>query len=322
MDRRIATFSPLDVIVQRMKKRDLSPLGRLQRLNHQWLTRLESHPWIRGYEALARRAPLPIGPRTAPAIDIDSAFFLSLIFHLMVLILLGWLTLKSSPADQPGPIQVRFIEIAKQVERQPAKRSKAARRQPPPARPKKPLPLPAPKIVAEAPSKKPATFTPESVSAMIQLPTRQSSSAQAPRLEVGSAPVTAVEAFSKEELMLPKGLIHGEGTPAVAGKASAMQSPDFTPYLEMIKRRVESVWSYPEGIAGIQKVNLLFVIDPGGKVVRAEVIDSTQPELDASVLQAVRNASPFPPIPESLKDLAGWPLRIRLTVDFGLKVAR
>ena len=36
--------SPLEVILERMRKWDGSPWGRLQILSHQWLTRLENHP--------------------------------------------------------------------------------------------------------------------------------------------------------------------------------------------------------------------------------------------------------------------------------------
>ena len=64
------------------------------------------------------------------------------------------------------------------------------------------------------------------------------------------------------------------------------------------------------------------MLDRGGQLVRAEIIDPSNPELDQGVLEAVRRASPFPAIPESLKDLAGWPLRIKFTIDFGVKVAK
>ena len=112
------------------------------------------------------------------------------------------------------------------------------------------------------------------------------------------------------------------GLPAVEGRPSAIQSPDFAPYLEKIKRRVESAWDYPEGIPGKHQVSLVFVLDLGGKLVRVEVLDSKNAEIDRSALMAMRAASPFPPIPESLKDLAGWPLRIKFTIDFGVKVAK
>lgn len=321
MDRRIGSLSPLESILEKMKKWDRSPLGKFQIRSHHWLIRLESHPFIQAYGTIFRGSRLSMGTRSEPAINFDSVFFFSLIFHLLILILMSWATLSSSPVNQPGPIHVRFIEIAKQVQRQPTQRSKTAKRRPKRPRPKKAPPLPAPKVVASL-RENPVSFTPQSVESMIRLPTQQSSAAQAPQLQVETAPVSTVDMVSINELKLPKGLLQGEETPAMEGRTSAIQSPDFAPYLEMIKRRVESVWSYPEGVAGIQKVNLLFVLDRGGKLVRAVVLDSTNPELDPGVLEAVKKASPFPPIPKSLKDLAGWPLRIRFTIDFGIKVAK
>ena len=322
MDRSIGSLPPLESILEKMKKWDGSPLGKLQILSHRWLTRLESHPYIQAYGTFFRRSRLSIGTRSEPAINFDSVFFFSLIFHLLVLILMNWATLSSSPVNQPGPIQVRFIEIAKQVQRQPAQRSKTAKRRPKLPRPKKAPPLPAPMVLAKTPRENPVSFTPQSVESMIRLPTQQSSATPAHQLQVETAPVSTVDMLSKYELKLPKGLVQGQETPAMGGKPSAVQSPDFAPYLEMIKRRVESVWNYPEGVAGIQKVNLSFVLDRGGKLVRAVVLDSTNLELDQGVLEAVKKASPFPPIPESLKDLAGWPLRIRFTIDFGIKVVK
>jgi TonB family protein len=87
----------------------------------------------------------------------------------------------------------------------------------------------------------------------------------------------------------------------------------------MIKKRVQSVWKYPEGMTGSHRINVIFVLDRAGKLVRAEVADSTDPRLNNSALQAMRSASPFPPIPESLKELAGSPLRMRFNIDVGIR---
>ena len=39
----------------------------------------------------------------------------------------------------------------------------------------------------------------------------------------------------------------------------------------------------------------------------------------ASAVEAMRRASPFPPIPENLKDLANTPLRMQFTVTIGVR---
>jgi hypothetical protein len=36
----------------------------------------------------------------------------------------------------------------------------------------------------------------------------------------------------------------------------------------------------------------------------------------------MRRAAPFPPVPESLRELAGEEIRIRFTIDFGVKATR
>jgi TonB family protein len=90
----------------------------------------------------------------------------------------------------------------------------------------------------------------------------------------------------------------------------------------MIKKRVQAVWKYPEGLSGAHQVNIIFVLDRAGKVVRAEVADSSDPRLAQGAIQAMRTASPFPPIPDSLRELAGWPLRIKFNVELGVKTHR
>jgi hypothetical protein len=41
--------------------------------------------------------------------------------------------------------------------------------------------------------------------------------------------------------------------------------------------------------------------------------------LNASAVEAMTRASPFPPIPESLKELANEPLRMQFTVLIGVR---
>jgi len=333
MDAKTQVSSPLEVILERMRKWDGSPWGRLQILSHQWLTRLENHPLIQSYGTLLRRSRESIGLRSDPAINTDSVFPLSLIFHLLLLFLLSWTAISSIALPKPGPIRVRFIDIDTRPKRQPKKVTKAAKPKvtrvpqkvapPRPApKPKKvPPPLPAPKILAKSFRVTPATVTAEPTETLIQFPTGQTSAVESPQLKVETEPGATVSAVS-EDFKLLKGAVQGLGLPAVEGRPSAIQSPDFAPYLEKIKRRVESAWDYPEGIAGKQQVNLVFVLDLGGKLVQVEVLDSKNAKIDRSALMAMRAASPFPPIPESLKDLAGWPLRIKFTIDFGVKVAK
>ncbi|MFQ5539474.1 MAG: hypothetical protein ACE5FB_03675, partial [Candidatus Binatia bacterium] len=179
--------SLLEAVLARIRKQEESPWGRIQILGHRWLTRLEGNRLILAYNTLLRRRPSTIGLRSDPAIDIDSSFFLSLLFHLLLLFLLSWMTLSSRPQPKQGPIRVRFLSVAKQVQRKPArplaKRSSKPSPKPPSIVPKKrpavvvpkpAPPLPAPKVLAESPKEHKASMAAESAEALIRLPTRQS----------------------------------------------------------------------------------------------------------------------------------------------------
>lgn len=333
--------SPLEVTLAKMKRKEHTLWGKTQRQCHAWLARLEAHPLLEKYGILVRRTRGVMGLRSEPAIDLDSLLFFSLILHLLLFFLLTRVSIPNPSAEKSQPVLVRILEIgepAQQVKKEkPQKPLKVTRPKPTPVPPVKtpqpepisppapqPAPaLPAPKSIAQLPQERAATVAPESAEKLIQLPTREPGGGQ-PTM---ATQIEALPAITAEEgSALPERLRRGERAPATGSGASqqspAVASPDFAPYLEMIKRRVQSVWNYPEGISGVHRINVLFVLDRGGKLVRAEVVDSTDPRLDSSALQAMKRASPFPPVPESLKDLAGWPLRMRFSIDFGVKATR
>jgi TonB family protein len=91
-------------------------------------------------------------------------------------------------------------------------------------------------------------------------------------------------------------------------------SSDYNQYLQQLKKRVESVWKYPDNVTGVQKVAVRFSLDRAGKLTLAEVLDSSDSRLNSSAIEAIKRASPFPPIPEHLKDLANEPMIIRFEV--------
>ncbi len=357
----------VEAVLARMRKQEESPWGRIQMLGHQWLNRLEGNRLIRSYHKLLRRRPSTIGMRSDPAIDVDSSFILSLLFHLLLLILLTWITLSYKPQLKQGPIRVLFLNVAKQVQRKPASPSAKRSTKPtpkPPAKvpkkkpavvvPKPPPPLPAPKVLAESPREHKTSPAAESAEALIrlptrqsqlkvhqetskenlpsptvepvepmaQLPTRQSSAVQTAKIEVEPAPAVTAGAISEDEISVPKELLTAEALSPPEGRPSAISHPDFSRYLDIIEKRVRSAWQYPEGISGVHKVNLVFVLDQGGQLVRVRVVKSANSKLDNSAMQAMRRASPFPPVPESLRELAGDEIRIRFTIDFGVKAAR
>ena len=313
----------IDAVLARMKRQDESPWGRVQTLGHRCLTRIEQNRLVQAYGRLLRSRHRPSVLRSDPAIDVDVSFFVSLFLHLLLLLLISWFTVSSSALDRPGPIRVRVLDLGKSPQPQKQTVTKPKRKEKPPAKPapKPPPPLPAPKVLARSPVK-PTRLPHESAEALVRLPTRESKPVTTPVLTLETTTAEPQEEIAREPLNLPKELLEGAERPSTSGSPSALSSPDFAPYLEMIKKRVQSVWAYPDGMSGKQRVDLSFVLDQGGQLVRVEVLGSTNSELDESALQAVKRASPFPPIPQSLTELAGWPLRIRFTVDFGVKIAR
>jgi TonB family protein len=111
----------------------------------------------------------------------------------------------------------------------------------------------------------------------------------------------------------------GTGGGSVTGLRGASNA-DFNRYLEQLEKRVKSVWKYPEDVAGVQEVAVRFSLDRAGKLIQAQVLDSSDTRLNASAVDAMRRASPFPPIPENLaKELANEPLIVRFKVSIRVR---
>jgi TonB family protein len=110
----------------------------------------------------------------------------------------------------------------------------------------------------------------------------------------------------------------GSGGGSYAGLKGASNA-DFNQYLKLIEKRVNSVWRYPDDVSGVQKVTVRFILDRAGKLTQADVLESSDSRLNSSALEAMKKASPFPPMPEGLKELAGEPLIIRFTVSIRVR---
>lgn len=342
MSERSSPISPLETALAKLKRREQSPWGRIQSRSNLWLARFERHPLVRRYGKIFHRSRGMTAIRSEPSLDLDSLFVFSLLIHLLLFFLLTRLSFTPPPIQKEAPVTVRLLDLGdpapeskkETVRTQPRKSVRSqpkptpaptkAEELPTPAPAPKPVPvLPGPKVLAEMPRENVASIAPQPPENLIQLPTRQPESGQ-------PSVATRIDALpglpAEQGLPLPETLRRSENKPSVAPGSSTdrsvLSSPDFAPYLEMIKKRVQSVWKYPVGMSGSHRINILFVLDRGGKLVRAEVLDSTDPKLNSSAVEAMRTASPFPPVPDSLKDLAGWPLRMRFTIDFGVKAAR
>lgn len=215
--------------------------------------------------------------------------------------------------------------------------------------------LPKPKLLAEAAPLRPPAIRETSPDSMVQLPTKEPAAkfSSAVTSEQIQSSLTAKRGTGEGEGVralregiqvpgalkgtgtgmgpygVPGGIREGKGTAGGGtgtgvggGSYSGLKgtsSTDYDRYFKSIEKRVYSVWKYPDDVTGIQKVVVRFVLDKAGKLTQAEVLDSNDSRINASALEAMRKASPFPPIPDSLKDLAGEPLIIRFTVSIRVK---
>lgn len=222
----------------------------------------------------------------------------------------------------------------------------------------KPIALPGPKVLALDRSHEAVNAKETSADSLVQLPTKERATKlpssvntdvdaqqrNLAALKVGndSAGIRAL----KEGPQIP-GALKGSGTntgaygmpggsrsgTGIAGGGTGVGSggggvtglrgipgSEFDGYLDQIKKRVQSAWKYPDGITGVQKLQISFVLDRAGKLVRAEVIQTTDPRLNTSALEAMRRASPFPPIPQRLiEHIANEPIGITFTVTSGIR---
>jgi TonB family protein len=222
--------------------------------------------------------------------------------------------------------------------------------------PPKPATLPGPKVLATTTPHDSVNVKETSPDSLVRLPTKESS-AQLPGgaaadLETNQKNPAALKANEgpgvralKEGYQVPGALkgtgsgagpygvpggnpsgtgVTGGGTGVGTGGGSntglkGLPSSDYDQYLKQIEKRVRSVWKYPDDVTGAHKVTVRFTLDRAGKLAQAEVLESSDSRLNASAVEAMKRASPFPPIPESLKDLANEPMIMRFAVSIRVR---
>jgi TonB family protein len=251
-----------------------------------------------------------------------------------------------APAQRTGKLDSGSLESSVPAE-------KPAEVPPPP----KPVALPGPKVLATDTRADTVNAKETSPDSLVRLPTKEAPTqlpgSAAADLEANQRSLAALKSAGdaagiralKDGTQVPgalKGTGAGSGPYGVAGGSKSgsglagggtgtgsgggsttglkgLPSADYNQYLNALKKRVESVWKFPENVNGVQKVAILFTLDRAGRLVQSEVLDSTDARLNASAVDAMKRASPFAPIPESLKDLANTPLRMQFTVSIGVR---
>jgi len=223
--------------------------------------------------------------------------------------------------------------------------------------PPKPVALPGPKVLATATPHESVNVKETSPDSLVRLPTKESakqlSGSPASDLEMNQKSLAALKGMSeepgikalKEGNQIPGALkgagsgagpygvpggsrsgtgLSGGGTGAGTGGGSntglkGIPNSDYDQYLKQIERRVRSVWKYPDEVTGAHKVTVRFTLDRAGKLTQAEVLESSDSRLNAGAVEAMKRASPFPPIPEALKDLANEPMIMRFAVSIRVR---
>ena len=103
----------------------------------------------------------------------------------------------------------------------------------------------------------------------------------------------------------------GTDTGSGTGAGRCNDRPEVQAYLAQIKSRMWQRWKLPPGVPVNERVMLRFKLDVAGSASAVHVVKASDNALGASAVDAMRSASPFPPIPEAARCLAQG--RIRAT---------
>ncbi len=138
----------------------------------------------------------------------------------------------------------------------------------------------------------------------------------APVAVISDLDTSAAEAF---EFDTNVGLYAGGegegGTDTASDVASCMESAFVQRYLGIIRQRTEQRWQVPAGVSEGTEVRLRFSLDSSGAATQVEFIGETSPLLGNSAVSALRSASPFPPMNDNVRCLAGKKLNGTFSVE-------
>lgn len=100
----------------------------------------------------------------------------------------------------------------------------------------------------------------------------------------------------------------GSGSGIGGGAPDCFQRPEVNRYLDQVRERTLSRWALPPGAPANQQVTLRFTLDPAGSATSVEVLSSGDRTLGSSAVDALRSASPFPPMSDPARCLARTPI--------------
>jgi TonB family protein len=105
----------------------------------------------------------------------------------------------------------------------------------------------------------------------------------------------------------------GTGTSSTGGgvgaaEAACIARPEVATYMQDIHDRVVDRWILPPGLDANQAVKLRFRLDVAGSATSVSLVEADDNALGASAVDALRAASPFPPMPEAVRCLSDFSL--------------
>ena len=103
----------------------------------------------------------------------------------------------------------------------------------------------------------------------------------------------------------------GTGNGGGPGAGRCNDRPAVQAYMAQIRTRTLERWKLPPGVPVDERVTLRFKLDVAGSASAVHVLKASDNALGASAVDAMRSASPFPPIPEAARCLSQG--RIRAT---------
>jgi hypothetical protein len=96
----------------------------------------------------------------------------------------------------------------------------------------------------------------------------------------------------------------GEGTTLGGGAADCDSRPEVVAYHAQVKQRTKDRWVAPANMSTGVKATLSWQLDVSGSATRVKLVSSPSPEVGNSVVDALRAASPFPPMSDRVRCLA------------------
>jgi hypothetical protein len=99
----------------------------------------------------------------------------------------------------------------------------------------------------------------------------------------------------------------GTGTSTASG-SDCFGLPEVQTYLGDMQNRTLERWKLPPGVNPDQRVTLKFRIDIAGSTSKVSLVAADDNALGVSAIDALRSASPFPPIPDAARCLIRVPI--------------